>query len=78
MILLADKGPFTYYVTQGGWKGLQIFVTKCDGVGGLFLDCDVTFFEQLETWHIWPQNSKSGLFYNKLGCASKNNLEILF
>ena len=27
--VLCSKGPFTYYVAQGG-GGLLIFVTKCD------------------------------------------------
>ena len=41
------KGPFTYYIIKGGGD-LLIFVTKFDKVGGFFLECNVTFFEQLE------------------------------
>ena len=30
LLRYCNKGPFKYYVTQGGWEGLLIFVTKCN------------------------------------------------
>ena len=58
-------GPFKYYVMQGGWEGLLIFMTKCDkGWVGCF--CIVTFLKQLCIWHILLHNSKFGPFVKEI------------
>ena len=57
----------------------MIFVTKCDkGWVGCFLECDITFFKQLNICTVCFIIASLAFFQSKFGFASKSNLAILF